>query len=65
MASNPSFVSPLADAQYPVRTDILGSFIGGTVDNLNGWTVALTIFLGLVLYDQCLLLLVNVFWTTS
>lgn len=58
MAPNASFVFPLADVQYLVHTDILGSF----VDSLNGWIVALTLFLGIVLYDQCMLSISKMFW---
>lgn len=54
MATNASFISPLADAKFPAHSDVLGGVLGGIVDSLNGWTVALTLFLGLVLYDQCL-----------
>ena len=64
MATNASFISPFADAKLPVRSDILGSVLGGIVDSLNGWTVALTLFLGLVLYDQCLFTTLSIFWTT-
>lgn len=56
MAVNGSSVSPLANAQYPVPNDILSGYVGRVLDSLNGWTVALTLFLGLVLYDQCELL---------
>lgn len=59
MANNASFVSPPANAPYPVQNDILSSFVGRIVDSLNGWTVALTLLLGLVLYDQCKLLSFN------
>ena len=55
MASqNVSFASPLADAKY---AQILGSpQISGFLTKLSevsGWTVAFTIFLVLVAYDQC------------
>jgi sterol 22-desaturase len=53
MAVNGSFFSPLADAQYPIDPSALSGIIGSIVDGLNGWTVAITLFLGLVLYDQC------------
>ncbi len=53
-ASNVTFASPLADAKY---AKILGSpQIDGFIQTLSqtsGWTIALTIFLGLVAYDQC------------
>jgi len=56
MAVNASSVSPLANAQYRVQNDILIGYVGRVLDSLNGWTVALALFLGLVLYDQCELL---------
>jgi sterol 22-desaturase len=58
MEANASFLS---NAQYPIQNDILGGYVGRVLDSLNGWTVALTIFLGLVLYDQCQLLSQNLF----
>jgi hypothetical protein len=56
MAINASFVSPPANAQYLIQNDILGGYVGRVLDSLNGWNVALALFLGLVLYDQCELL---------
>ena len=51
---NASFASPLADAKY---AQILGNpQINGflkTISELSGWTIALTILLVLVAYDQC------------
>jgi C-22 sterol desaturase len=54
MANNGSFTSPLADAK-------LAQFVGhpqidsviARIFQLSPWTVALTILLGLVAYDQC------------
>jgi C-22 sterol desaturase len=54
MAKNASFTSPLADAK-------LAQFVGhpqidgllARASELSAWTVVLTIFLGLVAYDQC------------
>ena len=56
MAINASFVSPPANAPYPIQNDLLSGYVGRMLDNINGWTVVLAIFLGLVLYDQCELL---------
>ena len=53
MATNVSFASPLADASYPVHRAAASGIIGRVADSLNGWTLLLTMFLGLVIYDQC------------
>lgn len=60
MAVNASFVSPSANSQYLVQNDILNGYVGRVLDTFNGWTVALALFLGLVLYDQCELFPKNV-----
>ena len=55
MAVNGSFASPLADAQRPVQN--LGAFDGltyKTLQGVNGWSVALSLFLVLFVYDQCM-----------
>lgn len=53
-SQNVSFASPLADAKY---AQILGNTqINGfltKVSELSGWTIAITILLVLVAYDQC------------
>jgi sterol 22-desaturase len=54
MASNTSFASPLANAQYPVDGSAIGGLISTLTQGLSGWTMALSLFLGFVLYDQCL-----------
>jgi C-22 sterol desaturase len=46
--------SPLANAQYPVDTSALAGVVSRLTQGLSGWTVALTLFLGLVVYDQCM-----------
>jgi hypothetical protein len=52
--TNASFASPLADATYAriVGNPQIGSVLT-TLSDLNGWAIALTIFLILVAYDQC------------
>jgi hypothetical protein len=52
--TNASFASPLAEATYAriVGNPQIGSVLT-TLSELNGWTIALTIFLILVAYDQC------------
>jgi hypothetical protein len=53
-ASNGGFTSPLADAKF-------AEFVGhpqidgliARISELSPWTVVLSIFLGLVAYDQC------------
>jgi hypothetical protein len=53
MAANASFASPVADATFgripelPLLDGVLATIYG-----LTGWQIALTIFLGLVAYDQ-------------
>jgi hypothetical protein len=47
--------SPLADAQYPIDASTVAGIVSRLTQGLSGWTIALTIFLGLVLYDQCML----------
>lgn len=51
---NVSFTSPLAQATFAKFSD--PSVLDGVlsiVTGLSGWAIALTVFLGLVLYDQC------------
>ena len=54
MSANVSFVSPLTDAKF---VQAVGSSqvneILATISHLSGWTIAFTIVLGLVAYDQC------------
>jgi hypothetical protein len=45
--------SPLADAQFPVDASVVAGLVSRLTQGMSGWTVALTLFLGLVLYDQC------------
>jgi hypothetical protein len=46
--------SPLANAQYPVDATAIAGIVSRLTHGLSGWTVALTLFIGLVLYDQCM-----------
>jgi C-22 sterol desaturase len=51
---NASFTSPLAQATYHKLADNAAvDSVLATIQGLSGWTIALTLFLGLVLYDQC------------
>lgn len=54
MAGNVSYASPTADAQYaPVlSTNIMGAILSRLLSNMNGWSIVLSIFLALVVYDQ-------------
>lgn len=55
MAVNGSFVSPTADAkaaQQLVQLDVNG-VLNRIAANTNGWTIALTVLLMCVAYDQC------------
>lgn len=55
MAVNGSFVSPTADAkvaQHLAQLDF-NSVLHRIVANTNGWTIALTVLLMCVAYDQC------------
>lgn len=51
---NVSFTSPLAQASFAkfASPSVLDD-VFSTITNLSGWTIAITVFLGLVLYDQC------------
>ena len=51
---NVSFTSPLAQASFAkfASPSVLDE-VFSTITGLSGWTIALTVFLGLVLYDQC------------
>jgi hypothetical protein len=53
---NASFVSPLANAnlKIPISSGD-GGFLAAIYDGSNAWTVALTLLLTLVAYDQCAL----------
>lgn len=58
MASNTSFASPLADAQYaPVQANaVVGGLLETVIKQTQGLSllsVLLTAFIGLVVYDQC------------
>jgi sterol 22-desaturase len=48
-----SFVSPLANADLQIPTSHSAAFLGRIAEQLNGWTIALTIVLLAVSYDQC------------
>ncbi|KAI9707026.1 MAG: RNA polymerase C-22 sterol desaturase [Bogoriella megaspora] len=53
MSMDSSYASPLADAQLPVpELDRFDGIASKVLGGLNGWTVALSIFLMLVVYDQ-------------
>ena len=55
MAVNGSFASPLADAQMPIQKFAgLDRFASKALAGVNGWSVALSMFLFLVVYDQCM-----------
>jgi hypothetical protein len=50
---NATFASPIADASHGFIAD--NSIVEGvisTISGLSGWQIVLTIFLGLVAYDQ-------------
>ena len=51
---NASFHSPLAQSTYHKLAEY-GAVDGvwSTISGLSGWSIALTLFLGAVLYDQC------------
>ena len=51
---NASFNSPLEQASFVkfASPSVLDE-VFSTITGLSGWTIALTLFLGLVLYDQC------------
>lgn len=51
-ASNITYASPVADAAFARVTMASEGLVNRLLSNLNGWTLALTIFLGLVAYDQ-------------
>jgi C-22 sterol desaturase len=54
-AQNASFASPLADAKF---AKIIGNAqlpdVLSKITELSGWTIAFTVLLVLVAYDQCL-----------
>jgi C-22 sterol desaturase len=51
---NASFISPLAQASFAkVASPSILDEVFSTITGLSGWAIALTVFLGLVLYDQC------------
>jgi C-22 sterol desaturase len=53
-SQNVSFASPLADAKYAqtLGNPQINGFLT-KLSELSGWTIALTILLVLVAYDQC------------
>ncbi|KAF2402010.1 cytochrome P450 sterol C-22 desaturase [Trichodelitschia bisporula] len=53
MAVNATMASPVADAQFPVQAPVVTSIVASLLQ-MNGWMVALTVLLGLALYDQCM-----------
>lgn len=59
MALNASYASPSADAQYPIQNLALSGILSRLGQNINGWTIAFTLFMGLVVYDQCMLRLLQ------
>ena len=51
---NASFTSPLAQASFAkLASPSVLDEVFSTITGLSGWTIALAVFLGLVLYDQC------------
>jgi C-22 sterol desaturase len=55
MAVNATFASPTADAKVAhqiAQLDVNG-VLSTVFQNLNGWTLALTVLLACVVYDQC------------
>jgi hypothetical protein len=52
---NASFTSPLAQASFAkfANNPSILDEVFSTITGLSGWMIALTVFLGLVLYDQC------------
>jgi len=48
-----SFTSPLANVDLKLPTGQSSGVLAKSLNGLNGWTIALTIFLLLVTYDQC------------
>lgn len=57
MAANVQYASPTADAQYAHKLGDLSvnGILNTVVERANGWSIALTLFLVLVAYDQCAL----------
>jgi hypothetical protein len=55
MAVNGTFVSPTADAKIAHRIAQLPAtgLLSTLLENVNGWTLVLTVFLMLIAYDQC------------
>ncbi len=52
---NASFASPLAQASFAkLASPSVLDEVFSTITGFSGWTVAFTVFLGLVLYDQCM-----------
>jgi sterol 22-desaturase len=64
IVQNASFVSPpLAHTGFGTLSD--NAFLNGVLSTITslsgcGWTIALTVFLGLVAYDQCMFQLKNI-----
>jgi hypothetical protein len=53
MALNASYASPTADAQYALRQVEFSGILSRLTQGWSAWSIALTLFMGLVLYDQC------------
>lgn len=51
-AANVSYASPTADAAFARIQPATGGLAAQVLQNLNGWSIALTVLLGLVAYDQ-------------
>ncbi|KAK4990954.1 RNA polymerase C-22 sterol desaturase [Elasticomyces elasticus] len=52
MAVNGSYASPIADAAYATVGTVNNGFVSKVLGGIDGWTIALTLFLSLVAYDQ-------------
>ena len=50
---NGSFASPLADASYAQHVSADSGILSRLYGGMNGFSVALSVFLVLVAYDQC------------
>lgn len=49
--NNTAFVSPLANAQYAVPSS--SAFVDRILQQVNLWTISLTLLLVAITYDQC------------
>ena len=54
MALNASYASPTADAQYALRYVESSGILNRLTQGWSAWSVVLTVFMGMVLYDQCM-----------